>query len=159
MYHLHERKSNPIRMRAPIASPPRPDPHVSRWIARELASSPPRAPSLTITVWGDAIAPHGGAVMLPGLIRLLEPFGINERLTRTSVFRLARERWLVARRIGRRSLYRLTPAGAKRFEQAHRRRLPQIPAPFRRCHRAFPSREFGRPRSRAVLYRAHAADP
>ena len=121
MYHLHKRKSNPIRMRAPIDSPPRPDPHVSRWIARELAASPPRAPSLTITVWGDAIAPHGGAVMLPGLIRLLEPFGINERLTRTSVSRLARERWLVARRIGRRSLYRLTAAGAKRFEQAYRR--------------------------------------
>jgi phenylacetic acid degradation operon negative regulatory protein len=59
--------------------------------------------------------------MLPGLIRLLEPFGVNERLTRTSVFRLARERWLAARRIGRRSLYRLTASGARRFEQAYRR--------------------------------------
>ena len=108
-------------MRAPIASPSRPDPHVSRWIDRELATAPPRAPSLTITVWGDAIAPHGGAVMLPGLIRLLEPFGVNARLTRTSVFRLARERWLAARRIGRRSLYRLTASGARRFEQAYRR--------------------------------------
>ena len=108
-------------MRSPISTGPRPDPHVQRWIARELAAAPPRAPSLTITVWGDAIAPHGGAVMLPGLIRLLEPFGVNERLTRTSVFRLARERWLAAKRIGRRSLYRLTSSGAKRFEQAYRR--------------------------------------
>ena len=98
-----------------------PDPHVTRWIARELAAAPPRAPSLVITVWGDSIAPHGGAVMLPGLIRLLEPFGVNERLTRTSVFRLARERWLSARRMGRRSLYRLTTSGARRFEQAYRR--------------------------------------
>jgi phenylacetic acid degradation operon negative regulatory protein len=106
--------------RAPL---PRPhsDPHVARWIARELAAAPPRAPSLVVTVWGDAIAPHGGAVMLPGLIRLLTPFGINERLVRTSVFRLARESWLSARRVGRRSLYRLTPDGGRRFQEAYRR--------------------------------------
>ena len=69
-----------------------------RWIRRELAADPPRAPSLIITVWGDAIAPHGGAVWLAGLIDLLAPFGINERLVRTSVFRLARDGWLAARR-------------------------------------------------------------
>ena len=195
--------------------------------------------------------------MLPGLIRLLEPFGVNARLTRTSVFRLARERWLGAKRIGRRSLYRLTPSGARRFEQAYRRiyappadswneewelviagalparrrqalrdelhwagfgvlapgvharpvqaddaplpaaatalpglivvrardagpanreslaasvprawdltahrfGLSQIPAPLRRRHRALPAREPRRPRSRAVLRGAHAADP
>jgi phenylacetic acid degradation operon negative regulatory protein len=108
-------------MRAPNDPAPKPDPQVQRWIARELAAAPPRAPSLIITLWGDAIAPHGGAVMLPGLIRLLEAFGVNERLTRTSVFRLARERWLSARRIGRRSLYRLTASGGRRFEQAYRR--------------------------------------
>jgi phenylacetic acid degradation operon negative regulatory protein len=108
-------------MRASPLPASRPDRHVARWIARELAAAPPRASSLTITIWGDAIAPHGGAVMLPGLIRLLEPFGVNARLTRTSVFRLARERWLGAKRIGRRSLYRLTPSGARRFEQAYRR--------------------------------------
>ncbi len=79
----------------PAALPaPAPDPQVRRWIRRQLATAPPRAPSLIITVWGDAIAPHGGAVMLAGLIALLAPFGINERLVRTSVFRLAREGWL-----------------------------------------------------------------
>ena len=98
-----------------------PDPSVRLWIGRELASAPPRATSLIITVWGDAIAPHGGAVMLAGLFELLEPFGINERLVRTSVFRLAREGWLAARPVGRQSLYRLTADGARRFEQAYRR--------------------------------------
>ena len=62
--------------------------------APACARVPPRAPSLIVTVWGDAIAPHGGAVVLPGLIRLLDPFGINERLVRTNVFRLARQGWL-----------------------------------------------------------------
>ena len=108
-------------MRAPIVPAPRPDPQVARWIARELAQAPLRAPSLIITIWGDAIAPHGGVVMLPGLFRLLEPFGINERQARTSVFRLSREGWLAARRIGRRSLYRLAADGQRRFEQAYRR--------------------------------------
>ena len=104
------------------AQPPRTaDPNVRLWIRRELASAPPRASSLIITVWGDAIAPHGGAVMLSGLFDLLEPFGINERLVRTSVFRLARERWVASRPVGRQSLYRLTADGARRFEQAYRR--------------------------------------
>src|SRR5207344_2063190 len=86
---------------APPLRAPAPDPHIRRWIARRIARVPPRAPSLIVTVWGDAIAPHGGAVVLPGLIRLLDPFGINERLVRTSVFRLARQGWLEARPMGR----------------------------------------------------------
>jgi phenylacetic acid degradation operon negative regulatory protein len=106
--------------RKPV-NPAAPDAHVTRFVRRELASAPPRASSLVVTVWGDAIAPHGGAVLLPGLIRLLAPFGINERLVRTSVFRLAREGWLKATPVGRRSLYRLTRDGARRFEQAYRR--------------------------------------
>ena len=99
----------------------RPDAQIRRWIARELAAADLRAPSLIITVWGDAIAPHGGAVMLPGLFRLLAPLGLNERRVRTGVFRLAREGWLESTAVGRRSLYRLTGDGARRFEQAYRR--------------------------------------
>jgi phenylacetic acid degradation operon negative regulatory protein len=94
---------------------------IDRWIRLELARHPPRAKSLVVTVWGDAIAPHLGAVWLGSLIRLMAPFGLNERLVRTSVYRLTREGWLVPRQNGRRSLYRLTTAGAERFEHAYRR--------------------------------------
>src|SRR5262249_32498037 len=52
---------------------PGPDADVARWIGRALATAPPRAKSLVVTVWGDAIAPHGGSVWLAGLIRLLAP--------------------------------------------------------------------------------------
>ena len=72
-------------------------------------------------MWGDAIAPHGGSTWLSGLIRLMAPFAVNERLVRTSVYRLASEGWLAARQSGRRSLYRLTAQGARKFEHAHRR--------------------------------------
>lgn len=97
------------------------DPAVTRWLQRELATRPPRAKSLIVTVWGDALAPHGGDVWLSTLISLVAPLGINERLVRTSVFRLARDGWLSASSVGRRSRYRLTADGASRFSQAYRR--------------------------------------
>src|SRR6266567_4018068 len=93
---------------------------IDRWIRREPARAPLKAKSVVVTVWGDAIAPHGGAVWLSGLIRLLAPLGLNERLVRTSVYRLVQEGWLTARQDGRRSLYRLTAAGLQRFEHAYR---------------------------------------
>jgi len=51
----------------------------------------------------------------------MTPFGINERLVRTSVFRLVRDGWLAAQSHGRRSRYRLTREGMRRFDQAHHR--------------------------------------
>ena len=75
---------------------------------------PLRAGSLLTSVFGDAIAPRGGAVWLGSLINVLEPFGINQRLVRTSVFRLAKEGWLRSEQIGRRSYYSLTPDGRGR---------------------------------------------
>jgi phenylacetic acid degradation operon negative regulatory protein len=98
-----------------------PNPAIDRWIRRALSTTPPRAKSLVVTVWGDAIAPHGGSVWLAGLIRLLAPLGVNERLVRTSVYRLAREGWLTARPSGRHSVYSLTTHGRRRFEEAYRR--------------------------------------
>jgi phenylacetic acid degradation operon negative regulatory protein len=98
-----------------------PDPAVARWIARTLAADPPRARSLVVTVWGDALAPHGGEIWLAALLRLLAPFGLNERLVRTSVFRLSRDGWIEAESRGRQSRYRLTPGGRARFEAAYRR--------------------------------------
>jgi phenylacetic acid degradation operon negative regulatory protein len=97
------------------------DPAVARWIQRTLKADPPRAKSLIVTVWGDALAPHGGEVWLAGLIRLMAPFGINERLVRTSVYRLAQDGWLDAATFGRRSRYRLTRSGSRRFDDAHAR--------------------------------------
>lgn len=82
---------------------------------------PIRTGSLVISLFGDAIAPHGGAVWLGSLINVLKPFGINERLVRTSVFRLAKDGWLESEQIGRRSYYNLTSMGRTRFHDASRR--------------------------------------
>ena len=80
-----------------------------------------RAGSLITTVFGDAIAPRGGVVWLGSLIGAMSDFGINERLVRTSVFRLAKDGWLQSDQVGRRSFYSLTEEGRERFEQATHR--------------------------------------
>lgn len=90
-------------------------------ITRFQEQTPIRASSLIITLYGDAVEPHGGTVWLGSLIGLLEPFGINERLIRTSIFRLTKEGWLTAEKVGRRSYYSLTGTGRRRFEKAFKR--------------------------------------
>ncbi len=105
----------------PSALPTEGDPALARWIRRELAADPPRVPSLIVTVWGDALVPHGGAAWLATLIALLAAFGVNERAVRTGIFRIARDGWLAAEPVGRRSRYRLTSDGEDRFARAFHR--------------------------------------
>ncbi|MFK0090579.1 phenylacetic acid degradation operon negative regulatory protein PaaX [Pseudomonas sp. NPDC090755] len=94
---------------------------LNQLITRFQQQTPLRASSLIITLYGDAIEPHGGTVWLGSLIQLLEPIGINERLIRTSIFRLTKEGWLSAEKVGRRSYYSLTGTGRRRFEKAFKR--------------------------------------
>ena len=98
-----------------------PDAAIEAWIERFLQQALPRSKSLVVTIFGDAIAPRGGAVWLGGLIRVLAPFGVNDRLARTSMFRLTEDGWFESRRQGRRSLYALTAQGLRRFAHASRR--------------------------------------
>jgi phenylacetic acid degradation operon negative regulatory protein len=80
-----------------------------------------------VTIFGDAIAPYGDKIRLKFLIELLEPFEVNERLVRTSVFRLVKEDWLQASRNGRESCYQLTESGRRRlwhaYEKIYERKL------------------------------------
>ena len=91
------------------------------WIAQEKNAEPLRAKSLLMTLFGDAIAPHGGVIWLGSLIELMAPFGVSDRLVRTSVFRLTEEGWLASSRNGRRSAYSITDDALKRFGKAYRR--------------------------------------
>lgn len=94
---------------------------INSWIEEFLASDPPRSKSLVMTIFGDAIVPHGALAWTGSLIELLAPFGVNDRLLRTSVFRLAQEGWLAAQRDGRRSSYAITPDAMLRLGRAFRR--------------------------------------
>lgn len=94
---------------------------LNQLIERFQQRTPIRASSLIVTLYGDAIEPRGGTAWMGSLIRLLEPVGINERLSRTSIYRLTKEGWLTADKVGRRSYYSLTGGGRRRFEKAFKR--------------------------------------
>ena len=94
---------------------------VGGWVRRALNEAPLRSKSLIVTIFGDSILPYSSGLWLSELIQLLEPFGVNAQLTRTSAFRLAEEGWLATQREGRRSRYALTSSGRERVENASQR--------------------------------------
>lgn len=94
---------------------------VKHLIANFSNRRPMRATSLIITFFGDVISQHGHTVWLGSLVKAIAPMGINERLVRTSVFRLVKDGWLKSERVGRRSYYRLSDYGAHEYERAARR--------------------------------------
>ncbi|WP_211296957.1 phenylacetic acid degradation operon negative regulatory protein PaaX [Malikia spinosa] len=79
-----------------------------------------KAGSLIVSVFGDAVLPRGGRIWLGSLINLLGPLDLNERLVRTTVFRLVKDDWLTTQTQGRRTDYMLTASGQRRFEEAAR---------------------------------------
>lgn len=93
----------------------------SHLIASFVQASPIYANSLILTVYGDTICPHGGSIWLGSLIKLVEPLGINQRLVRTSVFRLSEKNILQSKQVGRRSYYSLTDRGFRQFSSADKR--------------------------------------
>jgi phenylacetic acid degradation operon negative regulatory protein len=97
---------------------------IDTWIRRRLKSHPLRAKSLIITIYGDSIAPHGGAASLRSLIKLVEPFDFTSRLVRTVAYRLTQDDWLQAERIGRVSVYRLTSSGRRWGEHCRAYAIP-----------------------------------
>jgi phenylacetic acid degradation operon negative regulatory protein len=116
----------------PSSSTPALPAAVSALLRHFHRQSPIRGGSLLITIFGDSIAPRGGTIALSSLISLVQPFELTERLVRTSVARLASDGWLIARRDGRRSEYRLSPTGAERFAEATRRIYGEIPSSWDR---------------------------
>jgi phenylacetic acid degradation operon negative regulatory protein len=103
------------------------DPAIAALARHFRRQRPLRGGSLIISIFGDAIAPRGGSVSLASLIALARPFGLTERLVRTSVARLAKDGWLEAERRGRLSFYRLAKPGRARFEEATRRIYSENP--------------------------------
>lgn len=83
----------------------------------------PSARNLLVTVFGDSLLPHGAdvAVSVRSLAELLEPFGVSERLVRTSLTRLVNDGLLTTRSAGRRSFYAVDDASRPLFRQADAR--------------------------------------
>ena len=76
---------------------------------------------MLFTLFGDYVYPEGGEIWLGSLVAIGRALGMSEVAVRSAVARLARERWIVARRRGRRSFYRLSPAGKALIEEGTQR--------------------------------------
>jgi phenylacetic acid degradation operon negative regulatory protein len=87
-------------------------------ILNRLRAHPSRTGSLIITFYGDTIAPRGGSLWLGTLQAVFRGIGIGDGVVRTAVSRLAADRWLARRRIGRNSFYRLDRRGLAATEAA-----------------------------------------
>jgi len=76
--------------------------------------------SMISTLFGDLVNCHGGKIWVETITALLEPLGVNNRLVRTSLFRLSEEQWLTSTRAGRKSYYTLTTAAQSQTELAEK---------------------------------------
>jgi len=77
-----------------------------------------RPRSFIFTLFGDVIRHYGGEIWIGSLNRLMGEFGLSEQAVRAAVSRMARQRWLQARRVGNKSYYSLTEMGRRRIDQA-----------------------------------------
>jgi phenylacetic acid degradation operon negative regulatory protein len=96
-------------------------PELDRFLQQRMQVSNISSTTLVFTFFCDVVTQHGGEIWLGSIIHALTPLGINERLTRTAVFRLVREGWLESRKQGRRSYYRLTQTGQNNYQRAAKR--------------------------------------
>lgn len=65
--------------------------------------------SLIISYFGDYLWTCGGGIWLGNLIQAMETIGLNQRVVRSSVFRLHKDEWLTVNKVGRKSYYYLDP--------------------------------------------------
>ena len=96
---------------------------LDRLRAVDIASGAPSARNLLVTLFGDALLPHGRDVRVSvgSLTALLAPFGVNERLVRTSLTRLVNDGLLDTESVGRRSFYGVAATAVELFRQADAR--------------------------------------
>lgn len=104
--------------------------NIDEFIATRVKVANISSKSYLVTVLGDVLAMHGDWIWLGSLIEALEGLGYNERLVRTSVFRLVQDEWLATQKIGRRSYYRLTDSAKGHNQKAARRIYAAESAPW-----------------------------
>lgn len=71
--------------------------------------------SLIVTIFGDAVLPHGGEISASALNDVTSMMGVNGGAVRTALSRLASDGIIDRKRDGRSSLYRLSPDREQEF--------------------------------------------
>ncbi|MDQ7050176.1 MAG: PaaX family transcriptional regulator C-terminal domain-containing protein [Enterobacterales bacterium] len=95
--------------------------NLQKFINKRIEKANISCRSFLVTLFGDVISQHGDWVSLASLINVMQYYGFNERSVRTAVFRLTKEDWLIAKKIGRRSYYSYTENARRQFLKAEQR--------------------------------------
>jgi len=82
-------------------------------MSRRHAAGAESARGLLFTVLGEFVLPAGGVAWTSAVIEVLGRLGVEEKATRQALMRSASAGWLAAERVGRRTRWRLTPAGER----------------------------------------------
>jgi phenylacetic acid degradation operon negative regulatory protein len=90
-------------------------------VLRRRSVGAPAARSLLLTVLGEFVLPRPAGVWQEALVGSLGLLGFSDAAARQAVSRSAREGWLEAERVGRRSRMRLSPSSAELLRDGARR--------------------------------------
>ena len=94
---------------------------LNQFLLQRMSDANISCTTLVFTFFCDVVTQHGGEIWLGSVIHALAPLGINQRSTRTAVYRLVQDGWLESRKQGRRSYYRLTQTGQNYYLRAANR--------------------------------------
>ncbi|MFK8029597.1 MAG: PaaX family transcriptional regulator C-terminal domain-containing protein [Gammaproteobacteria bacterium] len=94
---------------------------MDKFVKGRVADARISATSLIFTLFGDTVSQHSGSIWLSSIIDAMALFGINERLVRTSIYRLVKDGLLESERIGRCSYYRFSDNGKHHAARAAER--------------------------------------
>jgi phenylacetic acid degradation operon negative regulatory protein len=94
-----------------MATPAPLDPDSGPALSRRHAAGAVSARGLLFTVLGEFVLPTGGSAWTSAFIEVFSRLGVEEKAIRQALARTAADGWIKPERDGRRTRWRLTPAG------------------------------------------------
>jgi phenylacetic acid degradation operon negative regulatory protein len=82
-------------------------------LPRRHAAGADSARSVLFTVLGELVLPTGGEAWTSAFIDVFGRLGVEEKAARQALMRTAADGWLSSERVGRRTVWRLTPAAER----------------------------------------------
>jgi len=90
-------------------------------LLRRHAAGAESARGLLFTVLGELVLPAGGEAWTSAFIDVFGRLGVEEKAARQALMRTAADNWLSSERVGRRTVWRLTPAAERLLQDGTER--------------------------------------
>lgn len=98
-----------------------PDPAPGLALSRRHAAGAVSARGMLLTVLGEFVLPTGGSAWTSAFIETFARLGVEEKAIRQALARTATDGWIRPQRHGRRTRWRLTPAGERLLSEGTER--------------------------------------